>query len=317
MISNPIDLMLAHGEIVLFAAVFQEEAGFPLPAVPFILTGGALAGAGKLSAARLLALGAAAATLGDMLWYWLGRRKGGKILGLLCRISLEPDSCVGAAKSFFERHRSRGLILAKFVPAFGSIMPPLAGMFGVGVAEFVLFDGFGSLLYVGSYGAFGYFFSSKLMVLSDAAEGLGSGAALLVAGGLVGYVIWKWSRRRAFLKKMEMARITVEELRKMQEAGEAVLIYDVRSSLDLKLLPRMVPGARWIPKEEFHDRHREIPRDHEIVLYCSCPNEASAAKMALILQKHGIERVRPLLGGIDAWIESGFHTEAAPSRGDQ
>jgi membrane protein DedA with SNARE-associated domain/rhodanese-related sulfurtransferase len=309
---NPIDLMLRHGEVVLFVAVFQEEAGFPLPAVPFILAGGALAGAGKLSVAPMLALGAAAATLGDMLWYLLGRRRGGKILSFLCRISLEPDSCVGTAKSFFERHRSRGLILAKFVPAFGSVMPPLAGMFGIGITEFLLFDGFGSLLYVGSYGAFGYFFSSKLRILTDAAESMGSIVALLVGAGLLGYVAWKWSRRRAFLKKIDMARITVKELRSMQEAGKDVLVFDVRSSLDLKLLPRIVPGARWIPKEEFHNRHQEIPRDHEVVLYCSCPNDASAAKMALILQKHGIERVRPLLGGIDAWIENGFRTEPAP-----
>lgn len=191
-------------------------------------------------------------------------------------------------------------------------MPPLAGMFGIGLAEFLLFDGLGSLLYVGSYGAFGYFFSDKLRMLTDAAERMGSIAVLLVVGSLAVYLLWKFARRRAFLKKIDMARISAKELRKKQEAGEDVRVFDVRSALDLKLLPRIVPGALWIPKEEFHERHQEIPRDREIVLYCSCPNDASAAKMALLLQKHGIERVRPLLGGIDGWIENGFHTEAAP-----
>ena len=111
-----------------------------------------------------------------------------------------------------------------------------------------------------------------------------------------------------------MARITAEELRKMQEVGQDVLIFDVRSALDLKAVPYVVPGARWIPKEHFKERHQEIPRDREVVLYCSCPNEASAAEIAGLLQKHGIERVRPLLGGIEDWMERGFTTEAAPDQ---
>lgn len=313
--SDPGGQLLRHGELALFVSILLEELGLPLPAVPILLAAGALAGSGKLGGAPLLAAATAASLLADLFWYWLGRLRGGEILKLLCRISLEPDSCVGAAKTVFERTRSRGLIAAKFVPALGNVMPPLAGMFGVGVPEFLLFDGVGSLLYVGLYGALGYCFSDQLGRLSGAAERLGSASALLVAAGFAGYALWKWFRRRQFLRRLEMARITADELRAMRDAGQEVLVFDIRSALDLKTMPHAVPGARWIPKDDFRKRHQEIPRDREVVIYCACPNEASAAEMALLLHKHGVERVRPLLGGVEAWMERGFATEAAMDPG--
>lgn len=296
---------------VLFFSVFIEEAGLPVPAVPVLLAAGALAGSGKFSLAQALLLGLAAASLGDLLWFYLGRHKGGKILKFLCRLSLEPDSCVGSTKSVFERHGSRGLVIAKFVPGLGTIMPPLAGMFNVGFWEFLLFDGLGSLLYVGSFLGLGYAFSDKLGEVKAMAERMGSAAVAAVAACFGGYLLYKWIRRRMFFNKLKMARITVDELYKMQESGHDVLVFDVRSSVDLKAIPHKVRGAKWIAKEEFHKRHHEIPRDREIVLYCNCPNEASAAIIAALLQKHGIERVRPLLGGLDAWMEKSFPTDAA------
>lgn len=313
--TSPAVLIVRHGKLALFSAILLEEMGVPLPAVPFILAAGALAGSGKLHPAPVLAGGVAACMLGDLLWYWLGRRQGGKILKVLCRISLEPDSCVGSAKRVFARHGPRGLLLSKFVPALGGAMPPLAGVFGVGAPEFLLFDGIGSLLYVGCYGALGLVFSKELEGLSSVAARLGSAAALLIAGGFAGYAAWKWIRRRSFRNKLKMARITVDELKQMQEAGQDVMVFDVRSALDLKAVPRVVPGARWIAKEDFEKRDREIPRDREVVLYCSCPNEASAAEVALLLQKHGVRRVRPLLGGIEAWMQRGFATDAAVEGG--
>jgi membrane protein DedA with SNARE-associated domain/rhodanese-related sulfurtransferase len=308
--SDPIELVFRHGKLSLFVPVLLEEAGIPLPAIPFLLAAGASVGMGKMSFGTLLSIGAAASLIGDSLWYWLGRTRGYSVLRLLCRISFEPDSCVGAAKTTFERHRSRGLIMAKFVPAVGSVMPPLAGIFGVGVAEFVAFDGLGAVLYVGLYGVLGYLFSDSLNRLTEMIAKLGFISGLLVGGGLAGYVVWKWMRRRAFFNKLKMARITPEELQGLRDSGKEVLVFDLRSALDLQALPHRVPSARWIAKEEFKKRHHEIPRDREVVLYCSCPNEATAAEMAALLQKHGIERVRPLLGGIEAWMGRGFATEA-------
>jgi membrane protein DedA with SNARE-associated domain/rhodanese-related sulfurtransferase len=313
---SPAEFIVRHDKLALFSAVLLESLGVPLPAAPFILAAGALAGSGKLNPAMLLGAGVAAAMLGDFLWYRLGRREGGKILKLLCRISLEPDSCVGTAKSVFSRHGPRGLLLSKFVPALGGALAPLAGAFGVAAPEFLFFDGIGAFLYVGSYAALGFYFSKDLAGLSYAVARFGSASALLIAAGFAGYAAWKWARRRSFFKKLKMARITVDELRRMQEAGQDVLVFDVRSALDLKEVPYVVPGARWIPKEDFEKRQREIPRDREVVLYCACPNEASAAEIALVLRKHGLRRVRPLLGGIEAWMQRGFAVEAAAGRDD-
>jgi membrane protein DedA with SNARE-associated domain/rhodanese-related sulfurtransferase len=307
--NDPMELMLRHGILALFVSVLLEEIGLPLPAIPFILAAGASVGAGRLSFVALLGAGVTASMIGDTLWYWLGRAKGNKILTLLCRISFEPDSCITTAKNAFERYRSRGLVPAKFVPGLGSVMPPLAGIFGVGVLEFLAFDGLGALLYVGLYGFLGYFFSDSLNRVTAMIAKLGFVSGLLVGGGLAAYATWKWTRRRLFARKLKTARITPEELRRLQASGRDVLVYDIRSALDLEAVPYRVPSARWIAKEDFKKRHQEIPRDREIVLYCSCPNEASAAEMALLLQKRGIERVRPLLGGIEGWIERGYATE--------
>jgi len=312
--SDPIEIILRHGRLALFVSVLLEETGLPLPAVPFILAAGASVGTGRLGFGALLGIGATASIIGDSLWYWLGRTRGNRVLKLLCRISFEPDSCIGTAKTTFERHRSRGLILAKLVPAVGSVMPPLAGIFGVGVIEFLVFDGLGALLYVGLYGLLGYLFSDSLSRFTATFAKLGFVSGLLIGGGLTGYAAWKWMRRRLFMNKLKMARITPEELRRLQESGQEVLVFDLRSALDLEMVPHRVPAARWIAKEEFKGRHQEIPRDREIVLYCSCPNEASAAEMAMLLRKHGIEHVRPLLGGIEAWMERGFATEAVAAR---
>jgi membrane protein DedA with SNARE-associated domain/rhodanese-related sulfurtransferase len=312
---DPLAVMLRHGRLTLFLSVFFEEAGVPFPAVPFILAGGALVAQGIMGAGSLLLIGLAASVLGDLIWYGMGRARGNAILKLLCRISIEPDSCVGTAKGVFQRYRSRGLILAKFVPALGSVMPPLAGMAGIGLAEFLVFDGIGALLYVGAYGALGALFSNKLAQLIEMLAGLGSTSALILAGSFAAYLLWKWIRRRQFLNKLKTARITVDELQELQESGKDVLIFDLRPAVDLEAKPYLVPAARWIAREELTQRHQEIPRDREIVLYCSCPNEATAAQIALILQKHGIHRVRPLLGGIDAWMERGYATVAAPARG--
>jgi membrane protein DedA with SNARE-associated domain/rhodanese-related sulfurtransferase len=308
--SDPVAVVLRHGRLALFVSILLEEVGIPLPAVPFILAAGALVGAGKLGFGALLGTGAAASIIGDSLWYWLGRTRGNGILKLLCRISLEPDTCISTAKTTFERHRSRGLVLAKFVPALGSVMPPLAGIFGIGVMEFLAFDGLAALMYVGFYGLLGYLFSDSLNRLTETIAKLGFISGLIIGGGLAGSAAWKWVRRQLFMNKLKTARITPEELRKLQDSGQEVLVFDLRSALDLEKVPHRVPSARWIAKEEFKKRHQEIPRDREVVLYCSCPNEASAAEVAMLLRKHGIDRVRPLLGGIEGWMERGFTTEA-------
>jgi len=248
--------------------------------------------------------------LADSIWYYVGRQRGNRILKLLCRISLEPDSCVRRTEDVFLKHGTRGIILAKFLPGLGTVMPPLAGMYRVDLRRFLAFDGLGALLYVGCFLVLGLLFRNQLHQVAEWLDRLGRGALVLLVSLLVAYIAFKFIKRQRALRKLHMARITPEELRQRQEAGEETFIVDVRSSLAAQGDPFRIPGARHMQLEEVYKWAPEIPRDREVVLYCSCPNDASAVRAALSLYKRGITRVRPLAGGIDAWRERSYPLES-------
>jgi len=305
------NFMVQYGATLLFAIVFVEQLGVPLPSPPFLLAAGALAGEGRMNGFLALAVATVAAMLADTIWYHLGRARGSRILKLLCRISLEPDSCVRRTEDVFARRGMGGIVTAKFVPGLATLMPPLAGMFRVKVHRFLMFDGLGTLLYVGCFIGLGFCFSSQLQQIIDVLERLGRGTLVLLVSLLVAYVAFKYIQRQRALRQMRMARITPEELRRKQESGEEVFIVDLRSMAAVESDPSLIPGARHLLGDQVESWHREIPRDREVVLYCSCPNEASAAYAALILYRRGITKVRPLLGGIDAWRELKYPTAPA------
>jgi len=295
-----------HGAAVLFAAVFVEQIGIPLPAAPWLLAAGALAGPGRINWVSALGAAAFGSVLADMIWFYLGRHRGLRVLNLLCRISLEPDSCVRRTQNLFTRFGMRGIVAAKFVPGLSTLAPPLAGSSGVGAPRFLFFDALGSLLYGGSFILAGVLFSSQLEQILDALAGLGHSALGVVAGLVALYIGYKFFQRRRVLKDLRMARITVDELHQRQEAGEDLIILDLRSHGELERNPELIRGARHMTMDEVPLRLEEIPRDRDIVLYCSCPNEVSSARAALLLQRKGLLRVRPLLGGIDAWRERSY-----------
>jgi membrane protein DedA with SNARE-associated domain/rhodanese-related sulfurtransferase len=301
-----------HGGPVLFGVVFLEQIGLPLPAVPWLLAAGALIAAGELNA--WLAVGATflACIVADLIWFYLGRRLGHRVLGLLCRISLEPDSCVRRTQDTFSRYGMRGLVVAKFIPGLGNLAPPLAGNSGVKLPRFLLFDGAGALLYVGCFLVLGICFGHQLNQILSAFASLGSGALALVVGLILLYIAYKFYQRRRLLRELRMARITVDELRQKQQAGENPMILDLRSHAALDEEPALIPGALHMSMDEVDGRLREIPRDRDIILYCACPNEVSSARVALLLQRKGFSHVRPLLGGIDAWRERKYPTESRP-----
>jgi membrane protein DedA with SNARE-associated domain/rhodanese-related sulfurtransferase len=301
--------LVRHGAAVLIAAVFIEQMGAPLPAAPWLFAAGALVGAGKMNG--LVALGAAAfgSVLADMIWFYLGRHYGHRLLGLLCRISLSPDSCVRRTQDVFARYGMRGVVAAKFIPGLSTMAPPLAGSSGIGAPRFLLFDGTGSLLYVGSFLLVGVLFSRQLEQIMAALASLGSNALALMAGLAAVYIGYKYWQRRRLLRELRVARITVDELHQMLEAGEHPMILDLRPLSELDLDPSLIRGALHMTMEEVEHRQQEIPRDRDIILYCSCPNEVSSARAALLLRRKGITRVRPLLGGIEAWRERNYPTE--------
>ncbi len=307
--TEAIQFLLEHGAWVLFWVVFVEQIGLPIPAIPLLIAAGALVGSGNMSALTALLVPVAASLPPDLAWYYLGRVKGGPVLGFLCRLSLEPDSCVRSTENLFHQQGPRALLVAKFVPGFSTVAPPLAGIVGMRPATFLFYDTAGALLWAGLCAGVGALFSAQLEQLArlfDQAGGLLLGLVALGFAGFIGYKFW---HRRKFLRELRMAKISVDELKQRMDAGEPVTIVDVRHPVSLELDPDGIPGALNLLLEEIEHRHHEIPRDQDIVLYCTCPNEVSSARTALLLKKKGIHRVRPLEGGLDAWRDRKFPVE--------
>jgi membrane protein DedA with SNARE-associated domain/rhodanese-related sulfurtransferase len=302
--------LLRHPYAVLFALVFAEQIGLPLPALPFLLGAGALAGMGMASGAVALAMALLACLLADVVWFEAGRRRGASILNLLCRISIEPDSCVRRTENVFARYGARTLLVAKFVPGLGTVAPPLAGVIGMALPRFLLWDAAGAVLWAGGYLTVGFVFRDQIETAVEVAAGLGSRLTALIALLFVGWLAWKWHDRRRFIRNLRTARITVDELKDKLDAGESVLIVDLRAAIEVATSPATIPGALHFEAEQLGARHHEIPRDRDIVLFCTCPNEATSARVALQLRSRGITRVRPLVGGLAAWRSRGFAVSA-------
>ena len=264
-----LEFLVRHGYAVVFGWVLAEQLGLPLPAVPVLLAAGALAGAGKLVAGPVLALAVAASVAGDTVWYLAGRLRGVQVLGLLCRVALEPDSCVRRTEETFGRYGARSLLFAKFVPGLSTAAPPLAGMVRMPVGRFLLFTGLGGLVWAGAFVGLGALASGQLERIAAGATRLGTGVIALLAGAFGVYVGAKYAARRRFLRRLRIARISPEELKGRMDAGEALMLVDVRHSLDFQADPAIIPGALHLTTEELAARHQEIPRDREIVLYCT------------------------------------------------
>lgn len=261
--------LVRHGYAVLFAWVAVEQIGFPVPAIPLLLAGGALAGAGKLNFGLIVGTAVLASLLSDMAWYEVGRRKGMKVLNLLCRMSLEPDSCVRRTEDIFASHGARSLLVAKFVPGLTTAAPPLAGIFRMRRSRFVFFDSVGAAIWAGAFAGLGLFFSDQLERMAEHVARLGSWLVVILLGGLAAYILWKYVNRRRFLRRLRVARITPEELKRKLDGGEDVMIVDLRHSMDFEAEPHVIPGALRLSTEDLEGRHQEIPRDRDIILYCT------------------------------------------------
>ena len=298
--------LINHGAPIVFVAVFLDQMGVPLPAAPLLLAAGALSATGKFNPFLGLGITMLACLIADTSWFYLGRYRGHRVLGLLCRISLEPDSCVRRTQNVYTRYGLRGLVVAKFVPGLSTVAPPLAGMSGVKIGQFLFADGIGSLFYGSSFLFLGYLFSNQIQQVAAALSNIGGSLLSVVIGLAALYIAFKFWQRQRILRELRTARITVGELHQRQDAGEDVVIIDLRPGEELDLDPSLIPGAIHLAVEEVEHRHHEIPRDREVIVYCSCPNEVSSARVALLLHRKGITRVRPLLGGIDAWRDQNY-----------
>ena len=264
-----IEFLVKHGSLVIFAWVLAEQLGLPIPTLPLLLAAGALAGAGRVGFTMSLGMAFLAAVVADSIWYELGRRNGIRILQLLCRISLEPDSCVRRTEGVFAKHGARSLLYAKFVPGLNTVAPALAGIFHMRPSRFFLHDALGAFFWSGGFFGLGYAFSGEIERVADLALPLGSRLLVLLVSALAAYIAWKFIKRQRFLRELRIARITVQELKEKLDAGEDVVIVDLRHSMDFEADPETIPGAVRIDAQELQEHNGLLPRDREIVLYCT------------------------------------------------
>jgi len=302
-----------YGLWLVFGNVLAEQLGLPIPAVPTLIVAGALAMNGVFAWWTLLLVAVVACIISDTVWYVAGRYYGRSVMRLLCRVSLSPDSCVRQTEVRFERWGPATLLVAKFIPGLSTVMPPLAGAMRLGWGTFMLFNGLGAILWAGVAIGAGMLLHTQIAELLGYLEAFGTLAVEAIAVLLALYIAFKWWERRRFFRMLRVARVTVGELRDLIDSGKEPVIVDVRSPVVRENDQRYVPGALTMNLTEVEHRLDQLPTDREIIFYCTCPNEVTAASVAKRLIELGYTRVRPLQGGLDAWVEAGYAVANRPA----
>jgi membrane protein DedA with SNARE-associated domain len=306
----PTHILLTYGYLLLFVWVLIEQLGIPLPATPVLLAAGALSAEHQISFPLALLAGLVATLTADSTWFSVGRRYGHHVLRILCKLSMEPTICVRRTQDSFGRRRGVTLMIAKFVPGLATLAPPVAGENGMPFLQFLFFDAIGGALWLTALLTVGRLFGDALKRDPSLLNWVGRFSGALLVLGILGFFIGRLVRRRMVLKQLVASRVEPEDLKRQLDAGEKVYIVDLRHPLELLPDPFTLPGALHFSPDVLAERHLEIPRDRDVVLYCTCPSEATAAKTAMILFKLGIERVRPLRGGYDEWKRLGYPMDA-------
>jgi membrane protein DedA with SNARE-associated domain/rhodanese-related sulfurtransferase len=314
------DLVVRYGPALVFANVLAGSLGLPVPAMPTLILFGAMAALHPESVgaqlAPVLILSVFATLIGDSAWFAAGRIYGGNTLKTICKLSLSRDTCVKKTERFFGRWGVRVLSVAKFVPGLSIVSIPMAGAMGTPYRTFLVYDGVGAALWAGVGLIVGALFSQQIDMLFAGINRLGKTAALVAVVLLGLYAVYRWTRRRALIKKLAAARINVDELYNLMRSGSSPVVFDIRSDEKRQLDPYVIPGALFADERQLDDIIKTYRPDQKLVIYCSCPNEVSAAWMAKQLSEAGFADAVPLLGGIDAWRDAGrplspLHTATA------
>lgn len=299
-------LLAEYGYILVVAFILFEQLGLPLPATPVMLGVGAAAATGALSLPLLIALGVTACVSADSVWFQMGRRYGHRVVRFLCRLTLAPDDCSRRSGDLYQKYGVMALVIAKFIPGLNTIAAPLAGLLGFQLHRFLFWDMVGASLWISCMLSLGYLFSSEVDALALWISHFGAGAALILAALLMGYVGLKLWVRQRFVARLRTVRIAPRILWARLQAGEALSMVDLRMPGEVAMVGATVPGAIRIPPEELEEHVQSIPEGREVVLYCSCPNEATSARAAMRLESLGVRQIRPLLGGYEGWVAAGL-----------
>lgn len=297
-------LLQQYGLVVVFLNVLISQGGAPLPMWPVLMIAGALSIGGGAPLPEVFAAAVLGAMLADLAWYAAGAGYGRRVLGLLCKVSLSPDSCVRQTETVFGRFGPVALLFAKFVPGLGYVTVALAGVTGVFLPIFLLLDAIGAAVYFAVPILLGRIFHDAIDAVMTTLIELGKDGILVVAAALAAWLLVRWVQRQLFIRRLRMDRISVDELAHLIDDGKRPVIFDVRSA-EARAQNGMIPGAIAAHPTEIQSVLTAYPRDVEVIIYCACPNEATAAIAANHLKRAGYRKIRPLLGGIDAWASAG------------
>jgi membrane protein DedA with SNARE-associated domain/rhodanese-related sulfurtransferase len=296
---------------ILFLWVLIEQLGIPIPSIPVLLTAGTLSATHRIHHSYSLFVVLVACLIADSLWYWLGRRYGNSVLRLLCRLSFEASTCVSKTEDYFTRRGPVTLLFSKFIPGLSTVAAPIAGQTGMPYVRFVIWDLAGSILWAEAFLLAGYFFGDIAQKSAPFFHWLGRFAFVIFVVMVLGFLAHRIMKQRNFLQKVRELRLEPSELKLMMDNAKEhghipPFIVDLRHPLDYLPDPRVLPGALRIGPNELRQHSEILPRDRDVVLYCTCPSEETSAKVALQLHKMGVYRVRPLRGGFDGWKQAGY-----------
>jgi membrane protein DedA with SNARE-associated domain/rhodanese-related sulfurtransferase len=300
-----------YAYLIIFLWVLVEQIGIPIPSVPVLLTAGTLSATHRVSWIGITLAMLLACLISDTLWFSLGRRYGNSVLKLLCRFSFEASTCVSKTENYFTRRGALTLLFAKFVPGLSTVAAPIAGQTGMPYLRFLAWDLAGSLIWGEAFILAGRFFGDLAKKSAPFFAWLGHFAILIFVLMVLGFLAYRIWKQRKFLQQVREMRLEPTELKTMLDVAERdgltpPFIVDLRHPLDYLPDPRVLPGALRIGPNELKQHSEIIPRDRDVILYCTCPSEETSAKLALQLQKLGIYRVRPLRGGFDGWKQAGY-----------
>ena len=300
-----------YAYLILFAWVLIEQIGVPIPSVPLLLTAGTLSATNQIHHLPALLSVLAACMISDSLWFLMGRRYGNSVLKLLCRLSFEASTCVSKTEGYFARRGHATLLFSKFIPGLGTVAPPIAGQIGMPYGMFLLWDLTGSFLWAEAFLLPGRFFGDVAQKSGPFFHWLGRFAFVIFILMVLGVMAYRFLKTRKFLQQVRELRLEPGELKEMmdhaaEQGYRPPFIVDLRHPLDYKPDPRVIPGSLRIGPNEIRQHSEIIPRDRDVVLYCTCPSEETSAKLALQLHKLGVYRVRPLRGGFEGWKDAGY-----------
>ena len=296
-----------YGLQIVFVGVLLDQGGLPLPSFSLVIVAAGVATEAGASVWPIFALAVLATVIADLIWFAGGRRFGAAMLRMICRVSLSPDSCVGATRRIYTRWGAPSLIFAKYVPGLAAVATTLAGETRIPVARFALYDGIGAALWAGGGVALGVIFHEAIDAVLDELELLGNSALLLLAVAVLVFIAIKWWQRWRFKLRIRMARISVAELADLLRMQVKVALLDARSA-DRRERTGWIPGSVWVSDVE----QLALGVYEQVVVYCDCPNDATAALVAKRLHAKGVAHVRPLAGGLEAWLKNGGLIEGTP-----